>query len=304
MVERTPVFDAICQATLFLGLLIALVPFAIVIIAATHDIRTVNTVPMPLVPGHDLYANLAEAWQRADLGRKLFNSVLFATAVACGKVILSAMAAFSIVYFRFPGRSALFWAIFVTLMLPLEVRIVPTYAVAANALAPFQAILNVTGITWLVQTVSGIEVKLEWGLLNSYPGLILPLVATATGTFLYRQFYLTIPDELAEAAKMDGSGPVRFFVDMLLPLSRPNMIALFTIMFVWAWNQYLWPLLVTTDPNFGIAVTELRSLIPSEFGLPDWNVAMAGTLIIMVPPLIVVILMQRWFVRGLISTEK
>ncbi|MBN9432394.1 MAG: ABC transporter permease subunit [Bosea sp.] len=304
MVERTPVFDAICQAILFLGLLIALVPFAIVIIAATHDIRTVNTVPMPLVPGHDLYANLAEAWQRADLGRKLFNSVLFATAVACGKVILSAMAAFSIVYFRFPGRSALFWAIFVTLMLPLEVRIVPTYAVAANALAPFQAILNVTGITWLVQTVSGIEVKLEWGLLNSYPGLILPLVATATGTFLYRQFYLTIPDELAEAAKMDGSGPVRFFVDMLLPLSRPNMIALFTIMFVWAWNQYLWPLLVTTDPNFGIAVTELRSLIPSEFGLPDWNVAMAGTLIIMVPPLIVVILMQRWFVRGLISTEK
>ncbi len=304
MVERTPVFDAICQAILFLGLLIALVPFAIVIIAATHDIRTVNTVPMPLVPGHDLYANLAEAWQRADLGRKLFNSVLFATAVACGKVILSAMAAFSIVYSRFPGRSALFWAIFVTLMLPLEVRIVPTYAVAANALAPFQAILNVTGITWLVQTVSGIEVKLEWGLLNSYPGLILPLVATATGTFLYRQFYLTIPDELAEAAKMDGSGPVRFFVDMLLPLSRPNMIALFTIMFVWAWNQYLWPLLVTTDPNFGIAVTELRSLIPSEFGLPDWNVAMAGTLIIMVPPLIVVILMQRWFVRGLISTEK
>lgn len=304
MVERTPVFDAICQAILFLGLLIALVPFAIVIIAATHDIRTVNTVPMPLTPGHDLFANLAEAWQRADLARKLFNSFLFATAVACGKVILSAMAAFSIVYFRFPGRSALFWAIFVTLMLPLEVRIVPTYAVAANALAPFQAILDATGITWLVQTVSGIEVKLEWGLLNSYPGLILPLVATATGTFLYRQFYLTIPDELAEAAKMDGSGPVRFFVDMLLPLSRPNMIALFTIMFVWAWNQYLWPLLVTTDPNFGIAVTELRALIPSEFGLPDWNVAMAGTLIIMLPPLIVVILMQRWFVRGLISTEK
>ncbi|MCX5478328.1 ABC transporter permease subunit [Kaistia geumhonensis] len=304
MVERTPVFDAICQAILFLGLLIALVPFAIVIIAATHDIRTVNTVPMPLVPGRDLFANLAEAWQRADLGVKLFNSVLFATAVACGKVILSAMAAFSIVYFRFPGRSALFWAIFVTLMLPLEVRIVPTYAVAANALAPFQAILDTTGITWLVQRVSGIEVKLEWGLLNSYPGLILPLVATATGTFLYRQFYLTIPDELAEAAKMDGSGPVRFFVDMLLPLSRPNMIALFTIMFVWSWNQYLWPLLVTTDPKFGIAVTELRALIPSEFGLPDWNVAMAGTLIIMLPPLIVVILMQRWFVRGLISTEK
>ncbi len=304
MVERTPIFDAICQAILVIGLLVALLPFAIVIIAATHDIRTVNIVPMPLMPGHDLFANFAEAWQRADLGNKLVNSLIFAVSVACGKVILSAMAAFAIVYFRFPGRSLLFWSIFITLMLPLEVRIVPTYAVAANALAPFQAILDLTGITWLVHAISGIEVKLQWGLLNSYPGLVLPLVATATGTFLYRQFYLTVPDELAEAAKMDGSGPIRFFFDMLLPLSRPNMIALFTIMFVWAWNQYLWPLLVTTDPKFGIAVTELKTLIPSEFGLPDWNVAMAGTLIIMAPPLVVVILMQRWFVRGLISTEK
>jgi sn-glycerol 3-phosphate transport system permease protein len=198
----------------------------------------------------------------------------------------------------------IFWIIFITLMLPLEVRIVPTYSIAANALQPFQTILDVTGISWLVAQITGIQIKLEWGLLNSYPGLVLPLVATATGTFLYRQFYLTVPDELAEASKMDGSGPVRFFWDILLPLSRPNMIALFTIMFVWAWNQYLWPLLITTDPNFGIAVTQLKTLIPSEFGLPDWNVAMAGTLIIMSPPLILVILMQRWFVRGLISTEK
>jgi len=181
---------------------------------------------------------------------------------------------------------------------------VPTYSIAANALQPFQTILDVTGISWLVSQITGIQIKLEWGLLNSYPGLVLPLVATATGTFLYRQFYLTVPDELAEASKMDGSGPVRFFWDILLPLSRPNMIALFTIMFVWAWNQYLWPLLITTDPNFGIAVTQLKTLIPSEFGLPDWNVAMAGTLIIMSPPLVLVILMQRWFVRGLISTEK
>jgi sn-glycerol 3-phosphate transport system permease protein len=218
--------------------------------------------------------------------------------------MLSAMAAFSIVYFRFRGRYLIFWIIFITLMLPLEVRIVPTYSIAANALQPFQAILDVTGISWLIAQVTGIQVKLEWGLLNSYPGLVLPMVATATGTFLYRQFYLTVPDELAEASKMDGSGAVRFFWDVLLPLSRPNMIALFTIMFVWAWNQYLWPLLITTDPKFGIAVTQLKTLIPSEFGLPDWNIAMAGTLIIMSPPLILVILMQRWFVRGLISTEK
>ena len=304
MVERTPIFNAVCHAILLLGLLIALLPFAIVIIAATHDIKTVNIVPMPLTPGHHIMANFQEAWVRADLGRKLFNSFVFAMAVAFGKVMLSAMAAFAIVYFRFPGRSLIFWAIFITLMLPLEVRIVPTYAVAANVLQPFQAILDMTGVSWLVAHVTGMQVKLQWGLLNSYPGLVLPLVATATGTFLYRQFYLTVPEELAEASKMDGSGPFRFFWDVLLPLSRSTMIALFTIMFVWAWNQYLWPLLVTTDPNFGIAVTELRALIPSEFGLPDWNVAMAGTLLIMTPPLILVILMQRWFVRGLISTEK
>ncbi len=304
MVERTPIFNAVCHVILLLGLLIALLPFAIVIIAATHDIKTVNIVPMPLMPGHDLMANFHEAWVRADLGRKLFNSFIFATAVAFGKVLLSTMAAFAIVYFRFPGRSLIFWAIFITLMLPLEVRIVPTYAVAANVLQPFQVILDMTGVSWLVAYVTGLQIKLQWGLLNSYPGLVLPLVATATGTFLYRQFYLTVPEELAEASKMDGSGPVRFWWDVLLPLSRSTMIALFTIMFVWSWNQYLWPLLVTTDPNFGIAVTELRTLIPSEFGLPDWNVAMAGTLLIMTPPLIIVILMQRWFVRGLISTEK
>jgi sn-glycerol 3-phosphate transport system permease protein len=304
MIERTPIFNIVCYAILALGLVIALLPFVIVILASTLDLQAVNTVPMPLTPGSHFWDNLQTAWVRADLGNKLVHSIIFAVSVAAGKVILSSMAAFTIVYFRFPGRYVIFWLIFITLMLPLEVRIVPTYSIAANALQPFQSIMDVTGLTWLIAAVFGIEVKLEWGLLNSYPGLVLPLVATATGTFLYRQFYLTIPDELAEASKMDGSGPVRFFLDILLPLSRPNMIALFTIMFVWAWNQYLWPLLITTDPKFGIAVTELKTLIPSEFGLPDWNVAMAGTLIIMSPPLILVILMQRWFVRGLISTEK
>ncbi|MDK4734492.1 ABC transporter permease subunit [Rhizobium sp. CNPSo 3490] len=304
MIERTPIFNFVCYTLLALGMVIALLPFVIVIIASTLDLETVNRVPLPLTPGSHFWENAQAAWVRADLGNKLVHSIIFATAVAAGKVILSAMAAFSIVYFRFRGRHLIFWIIFITLMLPLEVRIVPTYSIAANALQPFQAMLDVTGITALVAWVSGIQIKLEWGLLNSYTGLVAPLVATATGTFLYRQFYLTVPDELAEATKMDGAGAVRFFVDILLPLSRSNMIALFTIMFVWAWNQYLWPLLVTTDPNFGIAVTQLKTLIPSEFGLPDWNVAMAGTLIIMSPPLLLVILMQRWFVRGLISTEK
>ena len=304
MVERTPFLNVFTQVILFLGLLVALAPFAIVAIAATHDLRTVNQVPMPLIPGHDFMANVAEAWQRADLGRKIVNSIIFATGVAIGKVSIAGLSAFSLVFFRYRGRVLIFWLIFITLMLPLEVRIVPTYAVAANVLRPYETLLDLSGISWLMEKAIGYRPVVEWGLLNTYTGLILPLVATATGTFLYRQFFLTIPDELVEAAKMDGAGALRFFKDILIPLSKTNMAALGTIMFVWAWNQYLWPLLVTTDAAHGTAVMELRELIPGAFGIPDWNVAMAGTLVIMLPPLFVVILMQRWFVRGLIATEK
>ena len=203
----------------------------------------------------------------------------------------------------------IFLAIFITLMLPLEVRIVPTYAVAANALSPFQTIMDWTGLSWLMNTLSGIEVALEWNLLNSYTGLILPLVATATGTFLYRQFFLTIPDELVEAARMDGAGPLRFLWDVLIPLSKTNIAALATIMFVYAWNQYLWPLLVITDrANYGVVVVQLSDLVPDQLttggGTPTWHLAMAATLVVMLPPIAVVILMQRWFVRGLINTDK
>ena len=304
MVERTPFLDVLTQVLLFLALLVALAPFAIVAIAATHDLRTVNQVPMPLVPGHDFIKNAAEAWARADLGRKIINSILFAGGVAAGKVVIAGLSAFSLVFFRYRGRVLIFWLIFITLMLPLEIRIVPTYAVAANVLSPYQTLLDLSGISWLFEKMTSYRITLHWGLLNTYTGLILPLIATATGTFLYRQFFRTIPDELVEAAKMDGAGALRFLKDILLPLSKTNMAALGTIMFVWAWNQYLWPLLVTTDAAHGTAVMELKELIPGSFGIPDWNVAMAGTLIIMLPPLVVVILMQRWFVRGLIATEK
>jgi len=304
MVERTPFLDVLTQVLLFLALLVALAPFAIVTIAATHDLRTVNQVPMPLMPGHDFLKNAAEAWARADLGRKIINSILFAGGVAAGKVVIAGLSAFSLVFFRYRGRVLIFWLIFITLMLPLEIRIVPTYAVAANVLSPYQTLLDLSGISWLFEKMTSYRITLHWGLLNTYTGLILPLIATATGTFLYRQFFRTIPDELVEAAKMDGAGALRFLKDILLPLSKTNMAALGTIMFVWAWNQYLWPLLVTTDAAHGTAVMELKELIPGSFGIPDWNVAMAGTLIIMLPPLVVVILMQRWFVRGLIATEK
>jgi sn-glycerol 3-phosphate transport system permease protein len=304
MIERTPWIDLLTHVLLLLGLIVSLAPFVVVFVASTHDLYTVNQVPMPLWPGHDFLKNMAEAWTRAGFGVKLINSLVFAVGVAVGKVVISAISAYSIVYFGYRGRMMIFWLIFITLMLPLEVRIVPTYAVAANVLLPYQSILDVAGISWLIAQVSGVQLNLQWGLLDSYAGLILPLVATATGTFLYRQFFLTLPDELVEAAKMDGAGPVRFFFDVLLPLSRTNMAALFTIMFVWAWNEYLWPLLVTTDASHSVAVVGLRDVIPGTNGVPEWNIAMAATLIVMLPPLIVVALTQRFFVRGLVATEK
>ncbi|BCG99689.1 sn-glycerol-3-phosphate transport system permease protein UgpE [Mesorhizobium sp. 131-2-5] len=304
MVERTPFLNFFTHLILFIGFVFCIAPFVVVAIAASHNLKDVNDVPMSLVPGSDFWVNIKTAWTTADLGPKLLNSFIMATGVAAGKVIISALTAFSIVYFRYPGRTFIFWLIFITLMLPLEVRIVPTYAVVANVLEPYQTILDLTGLSWLIEKVSGVHVALNLGMLNSYPGLILPLIATATGTFLYRQFFLTVPDELTEAARMDGAGALRFFIDILLPLSRNNMAALGTIMFLWAWNQYLWPLLITTDQSHATAVTELKQLIPNVGGAPEWHIAMAGTLIVMLPPLIVVVLMQRWFVRGLIATEK
>ncbi len=304
MVERTPILNFFTHLILFIGFVVAVGPLAIVAIAASHNLADVNKVPMSLIPGSDFWVNMKTAWTTANLGPKLLNSLIFAGGVAVGKVAISAITAFSLVYFRYPGRHFIFWLIFITLMLPLEVRIVPTYAVIANVLSPYQGLLDITGISWLVEKLTGVQISLDFGLLNSSLGLILPLIATATGTFLYRQFFLTIPDELTEAARMDGAGALRFFIDILLPLSRTNMAALGTIMFLWAWNQYLWPLLVTTDPAHMTAVTELKQLIPNIGGLPEWHIAMAGTLIVMLPPLAVVVLMQRWFVRGLIATEK
>ena len=276
----------------------------ITLVAGSQSLQEVSRVPISLLPSGHLWENLEAAWARADLGPKMLNSFIVAVGVTIGKIVLASISAFAIVFFNFRGRMVSFWLIFITLMLPLEVRIVPTYSVAANVLSPYQTILDLSGVTWLIQQVSGLQLSLQWGLLNSYTGLILPLIATATGTFLYRQFFLTLPDELTEAARMDGAGPLRFFIDVLLPLSRTNMAALGTIMFVWAWNQYLWPLLVTTDASHGTAVTQLKELIPQTNGTPDWHVAMAGTLIVMLPPLVVVIFMQRWFVRGLVATEK
>jgi len=307
MVERTPLLNLLTHAILVVGLLMLMLPLWIVFVASTHDFRTVNTVPMPLWPGAHMVENYVTTWNQSQFGPKMLNSLIMAVGVTTGKIVLAALSAYSIVYFRYRLRMVFFWLIFITLMLPLEVRIVPTYALAANALRPFQEIINLLGLSALTDLLFGVRIVLpEAQLLNSYAGLILPLIATATGTFLYRQFFLTVPEELLEAAKMDGTGPLRFFWDILLPLSKANMAALATIMFVYSWNQYLWPLLVVTDPAYGTAVMQLQRIVPGPlFGEPPrWHVAMAGTLMVMLPPLLVVVFMQRWFVRGLINQDK
>ncbi len=203
------------------------------------------------------------------------NSFIMAMVIAVGKIVISLMSAFAIVYFRFPLRMLAFWLIFLTLMLPVEVRIVPTYQVIANL-----------------------------GMLNSYAGLTIPLIASATATFLYRQLFLTIPDELAEAARVDGAGPWRFFRDILEPMSRTNTAALFVILFIYGWNQYLWPLLITTDPEYYTVVMGIQRLAQAADSDPFWNLVMATALLAMLPPVLVTILMQRWFVKGLIESEK
>ncbi len=309
MIERTPVLNIATHAILIFGLVIILVPIWLAFVAATQTLQAVNSAPVEFWPSDQLWVNLKEAWALSDFGPKFVNTLIVSVSVVVGKITLACITAFALVFFEFRGRMLIFWLIFITLMLPLEVRIVPTYAVAANALSPFQSILNATGLTWLINAVSGIEIALEWNLLNSYTGLILPLVATATGTFLYRQFFLTIPDELVEAARMDGAGPLRFLWDVLIPLSKTNIAALATIMFVYAWNQYLWPLLVITDrEQFGMVVVQLSDLVPDQqttgSGTPTWHLAMAATLVVMLPPIAIVIFMQRWFVRGLINTDK
>ncbi len=309
MIERTPYLNIATHLILAFGVITILVPIWLAFVAATQTLQAVNAAPVEFWPGDQLMLNLKEAWAQSDFGQKFINSFIVAIGVVVGKITLACITAFALVFFQFRGRMVIFWSIFITLMLPLEVRIVPTYAVAANALSPFQAILDATGLSTVIAWVSGIEVSLEWNLLNSYTGLILPLVATATGTFLYRQFFLTIPDELVEAARMDGAGPLRFLWDVLIPLSKTNIAALATIMFVYAWNQYLWPLLVVTDrANYGMVVVQLSDLVPDQLttggGTPTWHLAMAATLVVMLPPILIVIFMQRWFVRGLINTDK
>lgn len=306
MVEKTPILDTFTYLFLITGICIVGFPIIYAIIAATLPIEEVSKVPMPMIPGDQFWINMREAWARGDLGTQLFNSFIMAAGITTGKIIVSMLGAFSIVYFDYRFRTVAFVTVFCTLMLPVEVRILPTYEMAANLFGPLQPIWDLLHLNGLVSWFAGhnIEITLEWSLLDSYAGLIFPLVASATCTFLFRQFFLTVPEELCEAAKMDGASPMTFFRRVLLPLSKTNIAALVVIEFVYGWNQYLWPLLITTNPKMTTAVIGLQHLIPSPEDVPEWNIAMAGALLVMLPPILVVLFMQRWFVKGLVEPDK
>ncbi|NJO36299.1 MAG: ABC transporter permease subunit [Rhizobiales bacterium] len=306
MVERTPLLDAVTHLFLVLGIALTCLPIYLAFVAASQTVEEVNRLPMSLLPGMAFGANIAEAWSRADLGLQLWNSFVQAAGIAIGKIAISLLSAFAIVYFDFPCRMAFFWLIFVSLMLPVEVRIVPTYEVAANALYPLVWLGRTLGLEGLISALLGWDVSFDvkLSLLNSYAGLIVPLIASATATFLFRQVFMTVPNELCEAAKLDGATPMQFFRYILLPLSRTNIAALGVIMFIFGWNQFLWPLLITTEPDYTTIVIGIARLMPGPDTLPEWNVVMAAALIAMLPPILVVVLLQRLFVKGLVETDK
>lgn len=278
MVEKRGAGLWLTHVFMIFGVLVIFFPIWLAFVASTVSQPEIVSPPMPIWPGDRFWENYKAALfsgVNVPVATMLLNSLVMAVGIAVGKIIISLLSAFAIVYFRFPGRITFFWLIFLTLMLPVEVRIVPTFEVVAG-----------------------------FGMLNSYYGLIFPLIASATATFLFRQFFLTIPDELAEAARVDGASPMRFFIDIVVPMSRTNIAALFVILFIFGWNQYLWPLLITTDPEMNTIVMGIKQMFPSGDDVAEWPVIMATSILAMIPPVIVVVSMQRLFVRGLVDSEK
>ena len=282
MVENRPIARLLAHLILIIGVIVVAFPVYYTFVASTQESQTINNGEVSLLPGTHLIDNYAQSINAGaaetsaqPVGRMLFNSLVVAVLIAVGKIAISLLSAYAVVFFSFPLRMVFFWMIFITLMLPVEVRILPTYKVVSDL-----------------------------GMLDTFGGLAVPLIASATATLLFRQFFMTIPDELVEAAKIDGAGPLRFLRDMVIPLSATNIAALFVILFIFGWNQYLWPLLITTSDSMQTIVIGIKRMIGGADARTDWGAVMAATMLAMLPPVTVVMLMQRWFVKGLVDAEK
>jgi len=279
MIENRPITTFVSHSVLIIGVALIVFPIWVMIVASTHDALRLTQVPLPLLPGDQLWINIKYLFAPREFGSPLhmtlINSLVMALLIAFGKISISVLSAFAIVYFKFRFRMFFFWVIFLTLMLPVEVRILPTYEVVAN-----------------------------FDMLDTYWGLSIPLIASATATFMFRQTFLTIPDELMEASRIDGAGPMRFFFDVVIPMSRTNIAALFVILFIYGWNQYLWPLLITTDSDMYTVVMSIKQMLESGESEPQWQLIMLTALFAMLPPILVVICMQKVFVKGLTDSEK
>ena len=278
MVQKQGMGIFFSHTLILFGIAIILFPIYLAFVASTHEQAALVTPPMPLLPGDFFWSNYSEALGsgvNVPVWTMLINSMVMSLGITIGKIVISLLSAFAIVYFNFRLKMVFFWLIFITLMLPVEVRIVPTYQVIA-----------------------------DFGMLNSYSGLIFPLIASATATFLFRQVFMSMPNELVEAAKVDGAGPMKFFWDILIPVSKTNIAALFVILFIYGWNQYLWPLLITTEPDMNTIVMGIKQMFPSGDDIPNWPVIMATAILAMLPPIVVIIFMQRLFIKGLVDSEK
>lgn len=282
MVENRRWLTVLAHAILWVGVLIIILPVFVTLMASTQSTQQITVGAISLLPGDHFVDNYVRALTQGASGtsanpawKMMVNSAVVAMAIACGKIVFSLLSAYAIIFFRLPFKQMWFWLIFLTLMLPVEVRILPTYKVISDL-----------------------------SLLNSYTGLALPLIASATGTLLFRQFFMTLPNELVEAAKIDGAGPFQFFRDVVIPLTKTNIAALFVIQFIYGWNQYLWPLLITTKGEMETIVVGIRKMMADNDSITDWGVVMATTMLAMIPPVLVVIFMQRWFVKGLVDNEK
>ena len=282
MVETRGWNDWLAHAILIAGVIILAFPVYLCFVGSTHSKEVVSSGVMPLLPGPMFFKNYAQALfvgttdtTRQPVLSMLINSFWMASIIAVGKITISILSAYSVVYFKFPFRMTAFWLIFMTLMLPVEVRIYPTYKIVSDL-----------------------------HMLDTFPGLTIPLIASATATLFFRQFFMTIPDELAEASKLDGAGPLKFFWDTVLPLSRTNIAALFVILFIYGWNQYLWPLLITTRDDMQTVIIGIKKMVNTADALTEWHIVLSTTMLAMLPPVLVVVLMQRWFVKGLVETEK